>query len=178
LIPHVFTLFVSLSAMMMTSISNRTPVRGAIEVGRGFEWAEGGVYGPVMGDVYDLENKIAWYPRIVVGPELGRCISDWDRKASEGDGFYLGYKELIEPCKDMICADRDGVQVLDYLGPVLFALAGSIPQMKEHVESGFHFITGEYDRLRNTKDAQKSQMALRYFLLREYYSERLRPWVR
>ena len=172
LIQHVFTLLVSLSCMMIVSPNRRSVVRGAVEVGGGFEWPEGGVYGPIMADVYELENQTARYPRIVVGPELSNCICDWNRKAQENNAYYVGYRELIELCKGMICADRDGVQILDYLGPAFSRFAR--PHMANHVKSGFDFVTREYDKF---KDGQEPQMALKYSLFKEYYSDRLKVWT-
>jgi hypothetical protein len=80
-------------------MSRHTPIRGAVEVGKGFEWPEGGVYGPIMADVYELESQIAYYPRIVIGQDLSSRICGWNKELQENNSYYVGYKELISTGK-------------------------------------------------------------------------------
>lgn len=126
-----------------------------------------------MNDVYELESQIAWYPRIVIGNKLNNNISDWGRKIEEKSSYYVFYNEIIKSCKAMICAERDGMPILDYLGELFFKVSDPIPQMKTNVQLGWEFISREYERYKNCREPQ---MALRYSLLKEYYSSRLEIW--
>ena len=45
--------------------------------------------------------------------------------------------------------------------------------MPENVKIGWEFVSREYERLKNDKD---SQLALKYSLLKDYYSSRLPLW--
>lgn len=178
LIQHVFGLLTSLSFMIITCHRNHTPVRGGVEIGKAFEWHEEGdvgVYGPVMLDAHKLESEFAWYPRIVIGKKLNESINNWSEKINEENCYYEDYKEIIEFCNRMIWNDKDGIPTLDYLGPGIFSIVQSIPEsnMAKNVQLGWEFVSNEYERLKNHKD---SQLALKYFLLREYYLERLPIW--
>jgi len=175
-IQHVFNLLSTLSFMIITSLGNDTPVRGGVEIGKAFEWHEGadvGIYGPVMLDANKLESEIAWYPRIVIGEKLSESINNWNEKLTNGDCYYADYKEIIEFCNRMIWIDKDGIPTLDYLGPEIFCRAKWVPEVMERVKSGWEFVNRKYENFKNDKG---SQIALRYYLLKEYYSSRMSIW--
>jgi hypothetical protein len=178
LIQHVFNLLSTLSFMTIKSLGNDTPLRGGVEIGKAFEWHEEGdvgVYGPVMLDAYKLESEFAWYPRIVIGEKLNESINNWNEKINEGDSYYADYKEIIEFCNRIIRTDKDGIPTLDYLGPDIFHIVQSISDrnMAKNVQLGWKFVNNKYERLKNDK---KFQLALKYSLLKDYYSERLAIW--
>ena len=176
LIQHVFGQLVSLSFMMITCLRNETPVRGGIEVGKVFEWPEGcniGIYGPVMLDVEELEKKIAFYPRMIIGENLYKCINNWSTELKNGDIYYNDFIPIIESCKGMIIEDRDGSMILDYLGTEIYKLAKSDPRMIKYVKLGWNFVNYKYEQLKNNK---KSNLGMKYFLLKEYYASRLAIW--
>jgi len=176
LIQHVFGLLWSLSAMMITTLGNHAPIRGAIEIGKAFVWPEGddvGVYGPIMLDVHELESQIAWYPRIVIGDKLINNINGWGKNVENRNCYYGHYKPIIKLCKDMIWTDKDGIPTLDYLSQEFFRLVKPIPQMRMNVKSGWEFISHEYEICKDNKD---SQIALKYSLLKDYYLNRLEIW--
>lgn len=178
LIQHVYGQLVSLSFMIITCLRNDTPVRGGIEIGKAFEWTEGDnidIYGPVMLDVDELEKRIAWYPRIVIGENLYKNINLWNKKINEGDSYFLSFKPTIESCKHMIWLDKDGRPTLDYLGPHIYSIVNSISNqiMIQNVKLGWEFVSNEYEKLKNNKD---SNLAMKYFLLKEYYTSRLAIW--
>jgi len=165
----VWHLLTSLSIAMIRCIRRHTPLRGAIEVGRAFEWPDGGVYGPIMGDVYELESQVARYPRMIVGPELSLRIRDWAERVRQKDGYYLANKNWVKNCNEMVCGDRDGMSILDYLGSNSRYRCGSLPGIEDAVRIGLEFVNGECERLRDKRDSKKMSM---YFLLRDYYSGR------
>ena len=176
LIQHICALLTTLSFMIIRTFGNGTPLRGGIEIGKAFEWYEAGdvgIYGPVMADVHKLESEIAWYPRIVMGKELNKSISDWKEKLNKGDRYYIDYKETIDFCKRMIIVDNDGIPTLDYLSSDIFCIAKHFPEMTKGVETGWEFINCEYERIKNEK---KSSLAMKYFHLKEYYKKRLSIW--
>ncbi len=172
-IQNIFGVLMSLSGMMVASLANRTPVRGAVEVGKGFGWPEGGVYGPIMSDVYGFESQIALYPRIVIGYTLHNCIYEWIKEFENKSAHYIKYDGVIEACKKIIYTDKDGMPTLDYLGHQYFQIAKTAPVIKAQVELGWKFVNCEYERYKDTKEPQ---MALRYSLLKEYYMSRLNIW--
>ena len=141
-----------------------------------FEWPEGcniGIYGPVMLDVEELEKKIAFYPRMIIGENLYKCINNWSTELKNGDIYYNDFIPIIESCKGMIIEDRDGSMILDYLGTEIYKLAKSDPRMIKYVKLGWNFVNYKYEQLKNNK---KSNLGMKYFLLKEYYASRLAIW--
>lgn len=51
-------------------MASKKAFRAGVEVGLGTELDNGEIYGPVLYKAYELESKVAEYPRIVVGKEL------------------------------------------------------------------------------------------------------------
>jgi hypothetical protein len=169
LIRHIYHLLACLSIAMIKYVGERTPLRGAVELGRGFEQA-GGAYGPIMLDVYGLERDIAQYPRIVVGQELSNRIGDWTRTSADDPNLDRDERWAIRRCEGMVSADKDGIRILDYLGPTI-SKDFDLPEVQEAVKSGFSFVSNEYERL---QAKQESHLAWKYYLLKEYYSTRLK----
>lgn len=62
---------------------------------------------------------------------------------------------------------------LDYLGQASYERMINNPNLKRCVKFGWEFANQEYERFK--KDDQP-KMALRYSLLREYYSSRREIW--
>ncbi len=173
LIENIFGLLVSLSGMMIDSLANHSPVRGALDVGKGFPWPEGGVYGPVMCDVYKLESEVANYPRIIIGKELHGIICDWAKKPGEKNEPYVKYGEVIDACNQLVYIDQDGMATLDYLGQTSYNIMVRNPGLKRNVKFAWEFINQEYDKF---KKVPEPKMALRYSLLKEYFLSRLDIW--
>jgi len=169
----VWHLLTSLSLTMIMCISNRIPIRGAIELGRGFELPDEDIYGPIAVDAYELESEIALYPRVVVGQELCSCLRGWVTELKERNrGYYDSNKSQIQRCNDMVSADKDGVPVLEYLGEDMRCLFSSRSEITDAVRSGLNFIDGEYERFRTSPDPTDSRKAWMYYLARDYYSSR------
>lgn len=165
----IWHLLIALSIATIRCVGAGTPLRGAVEVGRGFEWPDGGVYGPITADVYELERQVAGYPRIIVGSELLARIRDCDRRVRQQEQYYVCNKNWIKRCNGIIVADKDGISVLDYLGSDGFYWCSPLPGIKEAVESGYKFVDAECERLRDEGYSKKMSM---YYLLRDYYSTR------
>ena len=67
----------------------------------------------------------------------------------------------------------DGSMILDYLGTEIYKLAKSDPRMIKYVKLGWNFVNYKYEQLKNNK---KSNLGMKYFLLKEYYASRLAIW--
>lgn len=77
-------------------------------------------FGPALIDAYDLEQKVAFYPRIVVTPDAYKTIA-----AVEGD--------VVGPLASYVRTDFDGERFLHFLSPQAMDLFGSFreEQMRE-----------------------------------------------
>jgi hypothetical protein len=83
------------------------------------------------------------------------------------------YYPIIQLCDNMISTDRDGISILDYLGPTFFGMTRHVPQMRDFVRQGCDFVVSEYKRFQADNDRE---MAWRYQMLMEYYSDRVGIW--
>jgi hypothetical protein len=66
----VYTIIQLAGLIYLLLLSQKIPIRGAIEIGVGMEMEEIGFYGSAISKAYCLESKYANFPRIVVGQDL------------------------------------------------------------------------------------------------------------
>jgi len=148
------------------------PVRGGIDLGVGYEPSEGEIYGPALSRAYTLESRIANYPRIVVGEELIRYLTE-TRNQPQTDAFATESKAIAADCMNCIAVDDDGIPFIDYLGQYFRTLIGDHGDAK--------FIDMAYNRViefsKRYKEEKNSKLAFRYTLLRNYFEARLPLWA-
>ncbi|WP_440940018.1 hypothetical protein, partial [Immundisolibacter sp.] len=101
--------------LCLAGLATGRPVRGAIEIAWGVELQPGELYGPAVACAYELENAVAQYPRIVVGPETMRYLK---RHANNPDQsvFASVDREFAALCLSMLARDEDGHWIVHYLG--------------------------------------------------------------
>jgi hypothetical protein len=169
----VFGTLLACGSMLLLSLGMKKAFRAGIEVGLGTELDNGEIYGPVLYKAYELESKIAEYPRIVVGREL---INYLTTLANAHEQVPRQTKEDIDLCKlmatnclKMIVRDLDGVPILDYLGAEFLQSINENSERAKEYESVFRlalaFVESEYSR---RKQAGDKKLALRYYLLLNY----------
>ena len=180
-IGSVYGILMACGAMMVLSLSVKKSFRAAIEVGIGTDLSSGEVYGPVSYKVYELENKIAQYPRIVIGDELCNYLSSLSKEIrqfpeQQEEDIKL-CKILADECLKMIIRDLDGQPILDYLGDTFKNCLGGgfhhpdgAISEEELLGRAFKFIEEEYDK---RKKMQDRKLALRYYLLYNYFKARI-----
>ena len=165
----------SCGAMLLLSLSDGKAFRAGIEVGLGTELENGEVYGPALFKAYNLESKIAQYPRIVIGPELINYLINLSKKNPQMPnqdpiGIEL-CKITADKCLEMIIKDFDGYNIVDYLGDEIKKIY-SHPSVnykisyEEIFERASKFVEEEYQKRKKMKD---SKLALRYYLLSNYF---------
>ena len=157
------------SILMMLAGGNA--IRGGIDVGVGVEFEKGEVYGSALARAYEIESKIAIYPRIVLGDEIIRYIQ-FQQALPEGDHFTLMNKKLADICCELITIDDDGYPFLDYLGKGFqsYIADGLDPQI---VDMAYNFVVNESEKYRKSRH---SKLAFRYTLLRDYFEHRMDNW--
>jgi len=170
----VFGVLLACGGMLLLSLAMKKVFRAGIEIGLGTELDNGEIYGPVLYKAYELESKIAEYPRIVIGQELIRYLTSL---ANAHKQLPEQAKEDVEWCRltamkclKMIVRDLDGVLILDYLGAEFLKSINENPERAEEFENLFDlalkFIESEYSK---RKQAQDKKLALRYYLLLNYF---------
>ena len=171
----VHAVITSCGAMSLLSLSGEKAIRAGIEVGIGTELENGEVYGPALFKAYNLESKIAQYPRIVIGPELINYLINLSKKNPQMPNQDPKDIELCkitaDKCLKMIMKDFDGYNIVDYLGDELKKIY-SHPSVsykisyEEIFEKASKFVEEEYQKRKKMKD---SKLALRYYLLFNYF---------
>lgn len=170
----VFGIFMACGGMLLLSLATKKAFRAGIEVGLGTELNNGEIYGPALYKAYELENKVAEYPRIVIGQELMNYLATLANKrqqvpAQTNEDIEL-CKLMATQCRKMIVWDLDGVPILDYLGNNFMQNINYCPEeaakFKEVFNLAFQFVESEYAR---KKQAGDKKLALRYYLLLNYF---------
>lgn len=170
----VFGALLACGGMLLLSLASKKAFRAGVEVGLGTELDNGEIYGPVLYKAYELESKVAEYPRIVVGKEL---INYLTTLANAHEQLPEQTKEDVELCKlmatnclKMIVRDLDGVPILDYLGAEFLQSINENSERAKEFESVFKlalaFVESEYSK---RKQAGDRKLALRYYLLLNYF---------
>jgi hypothetical protein len=175
LVPTV-TVFSALSAacvVMLTSLANRHPLRGGIDVGFATEIGPGEIYGTALERAYLLECRIAKYPRLVIGDELWRYLNAaLAHFESQTTPVSKAITAIVKKTMQMIATDTDGQRVLDYLGSVVAENAGP-DHGKLMIQPAYNFVLAEGKRMLAKGDPE---LIGRYVLLRSYFESRLAAW--
>lgn len=170
----VFGALLACGGMLLLSLAMKKAFRAGIEVGLGTELDNGEIYGPVLYKAYELEHKVAEYPRIVIGQELINYLMTLTNKHTQlptqtNEDIEL-CKVMATSCLKMIVRDLDGVPILDYLGnDFLQSINENSEQAKKFEEvlsQAFQFVESEYKKRKQDGD---KKLALRYYLLLNYF---------
>jgi hypothetical protein len=170
LVPVVKMLYACAMSMLL-NLARGVPIRGGVEIGAAATWPEFGMYGSALYSAYDLESRIAKYPRIAVGNELLKYIEFW-RANLDNDVLATVNRDLSVRCLRMIREDLDGVPVVHFLGDGVWEFSGC-PQNQEHSRilreehgRGLRFVSEEHEKF---KRIGNSELAFRYAMLKSYY---------
>jgi hypothetical protein len=168
----VLGIFSAAALTFIGSLGVGHPIRGGIDVGIGYQPNTGEIYGPALSRAYMLESKIANYPRIIVGDELIRYLTE-TRNQSATDAFATQSKSVAAECMNCLAYDDDGIPFVDYIGPYFREVLGT--------SDGAKFVDMAYDHVikfsNRFKEEKNSQLAFRYALLRNYFEARLPLWA-
>lgn len=161
----VFELFSHVGCLCFLGLARRIPLRGSIDAAWGVELHENELYGAIVANSYELESKIAQYPRIVVGNRVVEYLES--NYAKTAQDYYSQYnKELAGLCLKLLAVDTDGYHVLHYLGE---GYKSFVSQDRHSIlyDKALKFVTEEFERHRQ---AQNTKLAFRYASLLSYFS--------
>lgn len=171
----IYGMLAACGSMVLLSLSCRKAVRGGIDVGWGTEMPSGEVYGPALFRAYELESKVAKYPRVVIGETLLTYLENLSVRNKQipdqtKEDIEL-CKSLSDSCLKMIVRDLDGYPILDYLGDEFRKFEKNLPkdQIYSHEKiskKAFQFAESEFLRWRKAKN---QKMAIRYHQLVSYF---------
>jgi len=171
-INSVHAMLTATGGLLLATLAERKVYRAGIDIGIGIEIEENEVYGPALFRAYELESKIAQYPRIVVGETLINYLQNLIHKNPQ---ISNQTKEDIEICKTTaeycfksLKQDIDGYIILDYLGENFSTgLKEALgDKFQTFFDLAFGFIQSEYLKFKEAKDTKMSQ---RYYWLYQYF---------
>lgn len=162
----IFRMFALTGALCFMGLAAKQPLRGAIEVAWGVELHPGELYGPVVARTYELESKVADYPRIVIGPYLVHYL-ELQSKNSSKEHHDMVNQQLASLCLNMLLRDADGHWLLHYLGSD-FRTSVTESSHNELYSKARTFIHSQLDKHRST---QNTKLAFRYVHLQQYFED-------
>lgn len=168
----VSTMFTVTGGLLLATLAEKKVYRAGIDVGIGIEIEDDEVYGPALFRAYDLESKIAQYPRIVVGDALINYLKNLKNENSQIPNQTMRdirlCKTWAEDCLNSLKTDIDGYVILDYLGENFSGYLKEAfgDKFQTFLGSAFDFVESEYLRFKKTKDTKMSQ---RYYWLYQYF---------
>ena len=153
-------------------LSQKIALRAGIDIGLGIE-DEYGLYGPAIANAYKLENKIAGFPRIVVGTQMLEYLVDVENSIHV-DPIVAGYtKETVATCKNLIAVDGKGINFLDSLGSETKKIRSG--DESKNVLDAYDFILQQIDVWERNGD---EKLVKRYTELKEYFDSNIDRWLK
>jgi hypothetical protein len=167
----VYSAFTAACGITLVSLSVGIAARAGVDVGVATKIDDHEVYGPALERAVNLENRLAEYPRLVVGRELLSYLN-W----VENQKFQTRLGEIASKmgkmCRKFIIQDTDGRVMLDYLGENAKEAFGG-KMNKDIVAKAWRFVNEQHDfHIKNEDD----KLASRYFRMIRYFESRLKIW--
>ncbi len=170
----VYGCIASCCILHLIGLSSKSPIRGGIDIGLGLDIGKSGdpeVYGPVLGNAYTLENKMAEYPRILVSNGLIEYLESVSRLSQTTPLGRLA-TSLAGDCKRFITVDTDGKPMLDFLGETMARLYTA--EERQNLFAGIDESITEQKRMAGSEN--DSKLLGRYDRLAAYVDRRLELW--
>ena len=170
---NVWSVLGAICGMFVAALAQRLVIRGGVEIGLGTRLPiheEDEVYGPAVARAVRLENKVAQYPRVVVGEHLWEYLCSVEGSIANNKFDQLATKYAVNS-KNLIYQEQyDGVRVLDYLGKGAHSIKGVEASW---VKKAYQWVVEEHEKYVKSKNYE---LAGRYGLLRQYIESRLALW--
>ena len=160
----VYFLLIATGSLCFFGLAKKRPMRGAIDIAWATELLEGELYGAAVARAYELENQVAQYPRIVVGPKAVDYLID-NMKNPASDIYSKFNQSLAKTCYSMLTQDSDGYHFVHYLGDVFYKNVS----MKTHQELYQHSIQFVLEQCEKWKGERNTKLSLRYSHLLSYF---------
>jgi hypothetical protein len=163
----VFAALLACSSTFLATLAGGFPCRGGIDIGLAAELHEGEIYGPALNSAYDLERRVAQYPRIVVGQGVIDYLNQYAKV--QGDDTMAKYmRALAQRCLALLAKDDNGHPFLDVLGEGHKNVVGS-DVLKDIIPEAYAFVVEQAKQAEKNDDRK---LASRYALLRQYFEAR------
>jgi hypothetical protein len=119
----IYGVLTATAATFLACLVHSSTIRGGIDLGLAMDIGKGEIYGPALARAYNLESRVAQYPRIVIGEELARYLQAVARQEvltiEDKANADLAVKSL-----KLFVVDDDGCTILDSWGMISEAFSG------------------------------------------------------
>lgn len=163
-VASIFALMAGSASIMLGSLAAHIPIRAGLDVGTGMEMAPGELYGPVVACAYNLENKVAQYPRVVLGGHIINYLQVTKESKETGPKMEFD-KVMASVCLDMLTVDVDGWPIVDYLGDGFRRHMGN-GLNPELISRAHEYVVQQLGVARQNRD---TKIAFRYSQLLNYF---------
>jgi hypothetical protein len=169
-------MLISVGGTLLMTLAMDASFRAAIELGTGIDLENGDLYGPIRAEAYELEEKKADYPRIIVGDRFFEYLKAFSegcpRIPCKTERELRGSKDIAAMCMKMIVADpNDGLRILDYLGSE-FREKTKCDCQHELYREARAYVEKE---LQDQSASGHDRVAEKFWKLRNYFDSRIPP---
>lgn len=163
----LFSLLCASGMLCIYGLAARSPLRIGIDVAWALEYRPGELYGSAIAHAYELESKVAKWPRVVVGEGLLGYLS-WYVDSDDGSLTARYRSAMAKTCLSFLARDRNEQVFLDYAGPEFYHITkGS--QIDTIYQSALTFASSE---LSHWKKQGNNKLTNRYEMLVSYLRSR------
>jgi len=169
----VVSLIAAASRIMLMSLQEGRPIRGALDVGLGTDNSANSLYGPILLNVYELETNHAQWPRIVVGSNLNKYFAACEGLASSTSSVERLVSKMVLSGRSLLCNDpTDGYDCIDYAGKLAKSMFPNVEHIDAAVNDALDFCTQSKNRFLSEKNIL---LADRYDNVIRYLTSRMFP---
>ena len=166
----LFRTLLSIAGTYIQLMAGGYIIRGGLDVGVGIEVEQDEIYGPVVLKAYNLESKIAKYPRVVLGENFAKFLKLLTSDYSNSD--HAKYNKAISvKCSELLFEDGDGSYALDYLGIAFRDFAGAT--MIKYIDKAKWFVN---QQIGEAKSKRQTELFLGYHRLQDYFEYQMPYW--
>ena len=151
---QILYFIVSISVMLSGALKKNLLLRGGITIGE-FYIDTTMVWGKALVKAYNLENKVAIYPRVIIDDAVIKRLIELNRDDEELFGA------------SMIKVDKDGRYFVDYLQE---NKEDKVAKRNDIIENEFAYITKYFSKHITVGESIRSKFLWLLLYMRQYYS--------
>lgn len=176
---EVWGMIAGAAICMQIALSRGIAIRGGIELGSGCELSQGEIYGPALASAHHLEQKVARWPRIVVGRDFVEYVRGI--AATTPKGPDAGAIATANLCLDYMFQCSDGQLMVDVFHR---KMTGGRDKSERRACFGaaLNFVITEWNRFiccqhNRCEECECEELAIRYAELHKYMMLRAPHWT-
>lgn len=162
----IYGLLATCGSICLMSLAHAQPMRAGLELSWAVENESNELYGCAVACAYELESKVAKYPRVVVGKYLLEYLRHMQKTPLRTKLDEIA-KSMSELCLNILAADKDGHCIVDYLNPYFRNINPEI--FNEYRDPAYEFINTQIHHFDENKE---EELMKRYQMLRDYFDSR------